>query len=106
MNLIAFIASFIVLATIIARADDHLTRPTHEGWLPMVRLQVEKIALLLVGVAAGWQMLTIIVGIEPSGESIALMLGTALWMLAHPSGWIKYVLLGRKSEDPHLRPNQ
>ena len=99
MSFLAFLSSLIVLITIIARADDHLTRPTKEGWLPLLRLHVEKIAMLMVGVAAGWLALTVIVGIEPCGVSVALMTGTALWMMAHPSGWFCYVFFGRGRSD-------
>ena len=97
LSVVAFIASAIVLVTIIARGADHPNTPDGDGIMGRVRMHAEKMALLLVGVASGWLMLSILIGMTPSGESVAMMLGTALWMVSHPAGWLAYVANGKAS---------
>lgn len=104
LSAIAFVSAAIVLVTIIARGADHPVKPSEAGWLPMLRLQAEKMALLLVGVAAGWMMLSILVGMHPPGEAVALLAGSALWAVSHPAGWIAYVTQGRLAEGHRMRP--
>lgn len=105
MNLIAFLAAFIVFATIAARGADHPTRPRESGWAPMIRLHVEKLALLAVGASAGAVMLSVVAGLPQPPQVVALILGTALWMLTHPDGWLAYVFRGRSAGCDQLRPD-
>lgn len=102
---VAFVAAAVVLVTIIARGADHPTRPRCSTWAALARLHAEKIALLLVGVSAGWMILSIIVGLSPPGEAVALVTGTALWMLTHPAGWFAYVIKGSRRGCEELRPD-
>jgi hypothetical protein len=91
MDAIAFLAAAIVLVTISARGADHPSRPHEPGIMPMLRLQFEKLSLLTVGIAAGATMLGVLAG-KPIGPLTTMMLvGTAVWMLTHPNGWLKYV---------------
>lgn len=97
LSAVAFASAFIVLLTIIARGADHPNVPDGSGWLGVARMHAEKMALLMVGVAAGWKMLSIAVGIGPSAEGTMLLAGTALWMISHPAGWLAYVAKGKAS---------
>lgn len=105
MNLLAFLAACVVLATIVARGADHPTRPNRTGMLPFFRLHVEKLALLFVGASAGAVIFSVMAGIEQPVQVAMLMLGVALWMMTHPEGWLRYVLKGRQPGCNQLRPD-
>lgn len=105
MNTIAFIAACIVLATIVARGADHPSRPNATGWVAMLRLHAEKLALLAVGASAGSVIFSVLAGIDQPPQAVALLVGTALWMLTHPAGWLRYVTRGRDPGCNELRPD-
>lgn len=102
---VALLASLVVLITIVARGADHPTHPAQHGLMPTLRLHVEKLALLLVGSSSGAVMLGVLGGLHPPPSVVALMTGTALWMLSHPAGWLAYVTRGRPQSCDDLRPD-
>lgn len=105
LSAIAFLASAIVLVTIVARGADHPIHPAKHGLMPTLRLHAEKLALLLVGSSSGAVMLGVLGGLHPPPSVVALMAGTALWMLSHPAGWLAYVTRGRPQSCDELRPD-
>lgn len=105
MNLLAFLAACVVLATIVARGADHPTRPNGAGPMPFLRLHTEKLALLFVGASAGAVIFSVMAGIEQPPQVVSLMLGTALWMLSHPDGWLTFVFKGRQPGCEEARPD-
>lgn len=105
MNLLAFLAACVVLATIVARGADHPTRPQESGPLPFLRLHTEKLALLFVGASAGAVIFSVLAGIDQPVQVAMLMLGVALWMMTHPDGWLRYVFKGRQPRCDELRPD-
>lgn len=105
MQWFTFLAAGVVLATIVARGNDHPTRPAEPGLMPLIRLHIEKLALLLVGATAGSVMLTVLAGKPTPWQVDGLVAGSALWMLTHPRGWWAFVVQGRTDECQTLRPD-
>lgn len=105
MNVLAFFAACVVLATIIARGADHPSKPHAPGFVPLVRLHCEKLALLFVGASAGAVLFSVLAGLEQPIQVVLLMLGIALWMLSHPKGWLTFVLKSKGPGCDKLRPD-
>lgn len=105
MNVLAFLAACVVLATIVARGADHPSKPKAPGFLPMMRLHCEKLALLCVGASAGSVIFSVMAGLDQPVQVVFLTLGTALWMLSHPEGWLAFVLKGKGPGCDKLRPD-
>lgn len=91
LDALSFTAALIVLVTVCARGADHPSKPSERGLLPLLRLHIEKLSLLSVGLAAGATMLGVITH-KPIGPlTTMLLVGIAAWMLTHPKGWWRYV---------------
>lgn len=105
MNVLAFFAACVVLATIIARGADHPPSPKKPGLSPLLRLHCEKLALLFVGASAGSVIFSVLAGLSQPPQVVFLVTGTALWMLSHPDGWLTYVLRGKGPGCEQLRPD-
>jgi hypothetical protein len=104
-ELAAFFAGAIVMLTVLFRGNDHPTKASGEGWRAKLRLQVEKLALLVVSFGVGWTLLNILGGASPPPQLTILLVGTALWMVTHPKGWWKFVTRGVRDRCDELRPH-